>query len=244
MGYAAGVVMRSGPDASSVADRARGTVLLFVALAGVACSITLLFLGMRAVMAIGGFCASGGPYVIAHRCPHGVPGIMVGSVAAGLVFGLAYAAIAASRTVPSLAGFIWPALFLSLGWNFLEFGLRPPGGGGVVWGWIVDAVLFALLGGVPLLIILAMFWRRPRAAAAAAGPAAGDPATISSYRAIATALRRRSSRRGTAAGVSAGGSASGEDVVSRLERLDAPHRGGGLTDDEYEAAKRAVLEET
>ena len=30
----------------------------------------------------------------------------------------------------------WPALFLRLGWNFLEYGFVPPGGGWV-WSWIV-----------------------------------------------------------------------------------------------------------
>ena len=27
----------------------------------------------------------------------------------------------------ALAAFAWPALFLSLGWNFFEFGFNPPG---------------------------------------------------------------------------------------------------------------------
>jgi hypothetical protein len=36
--------------------------------------------------------------------------------------------------------------------------------------------------------------------------------------------------------------AHGDDVASRLERLAALHRAGQLSDDEYEAAKRAVIE--
>jgi hypothetical protein len=43
----------------------------------------------------------------------------------------------------------WPALFLSLGWNFLEFGVQPPGGG-LAWGWLVPGVMFVLMGGGPL----------------------------------------------------------------------------------------------
>ena len=44
---------------------------MFVSLAGVAAGLTALFLGMRRVMEIGGFCAEGGPFVIQHPCPEG-----------------------------------------------------------------------------------------------------------------------------------------------------------------------------
>jgi hypothetical protein len=36
---------------------------------GLSACITLVFLGMRAVMDIGGACADGGPYVSANPCP-------------------------------------------------------------------------------------------------------------------------------------------------------------------------------
>ena len=39
----------------------------------------------------------------------------------------------------------WPALFLSLGWNFLEYGFFPPEGGWV-WSWIFCGVLFVADG--------------------------------------------------------------------------------------------------
>jgi hypothetical protein len=42
-----------------------------VGLAGIAGSITVVFLGMRSVLDVGGQCASGGPYVIATPCPDG-----------------------------------------------------------------------------------------------------------------------------------------------------------------------------
>ena len=45
----------------------------------------------------------------------------------------------------------WPGLFLSLGWNFLEFSFAPPGGG-FAWGWLVCGVVFVLMGGLPLLL--------------------------------------------------------------------------------------------
>jgi hypothetical protein len=41
----------------------------------------------------------------------------------------------------------WSMLFLSLGWNFLEFGLHAPGGGGLAIGWLVSAAAFFAMGG-------------------------------------------------------------------------------------------------
>jgi hypothetical protein len=40
--------------------------------------------------------------------------------------------------LPAIGGL----LFLALGWNFIEFGLDPPGGEGTVWGWLIPGVLF------------------------------------------------------------------------------------------------------
>jgi len=42
---------------------------VFVSFCGVVIGLTLTFLVMRALMAIGGSCASGGPYVSARQCP-------------------------------------------------------------------------------------------------------------------------------------------------------------------------------
>lgn len=40
------------------------------------------------------------------------------------------------------------------GWNFLEYGLSPPDGSSVAVGWLICAVVFALMGGAPLAIAL------------------------------------------------------------------------------------------
>ena len=54
---------RTGGDALPLAAGA----WVFLSLAGVACGMTLLFLGMRAVMEIGGACAEGvSPYAVAR----------------------------------------------------------------------------------------------------------------------------------------------------------------------------------
>jgi hypothetical protein len=141
--------VRSGPAWSDVG-------LYLTGVAGLAASITLLFLGMRAVLDIGGFCAEGGPYEIAVHCPAGVPLVMTLAFPALFAFGglMAYRGprIGAGFAAGILAA--WPALFLSLGWNFLEYGLRPPAGEGLAWGWLICAIVFFLTGAVPLVMVL------------------------------------------------------------------------------------------
>lgn len=164
----------------------RAAVWIFFSLGGVACAVTLLFLAMRAVMEIGGACAEGGPYVPRQECPDGVPGILVGSIWGGLILAGVYVWNVVRHGVPSFAWLFWPALFLSLGWNFFEYALDPPGeGDGLVWGWLVCGVLFAVMGGGPLvlgrhLLLRAATARAPRRAywialqlAAVAGGIAG-----------------------------------------------------------------------
>jgi hypothetical protein len=127
----------------------RRFTLTDVGLVGVTAALTIMFFAMRAVMDIGGSCASGNtPYQIARPCPDGVGGLMTGSILLGLVFLAVYGI---SAIGPNLTLLAWPALFLSLGWNFLEYGVNPPDGStGVVWGWLICGVVFALMGGLPL----------------------------------------------------------------------------------------------
>src|SRR6516162_2228537 len=93
-----------------------------IGIGGVAFSITLLSESMRAVLAVGGTCASGGPYAISRPCPNGVAGAFPLAIIGGLIFlGLyVFCASDKGRTVAILA---WPALFLTLGWNFIDYGL-------------------------------------------------------------------------------------------------------------------------
>ncbi len=51
-----GTAARNGPSLSAV-------VRYLLGMGGLAFSLTILWLSMRAVMAIGGACVSGGPYV-------------------------------------------------------------------------------------------------------------------------------------------------------------------------------------
>ena len=61
-----------GTTTSRGGDRSRlvaGAAYL-LGTAGLAFSISLLWLGMRVVMGVGGFCAEGGPFVIAVSYTH------------------------------------------------------------------------------------------------------------------------------------------------------------------------------
>lgn len=127
-------------------------VVVFVSLAVMAASMTGLFLSMRMVMDVGGFCAEGGPFEIAVHCPDGVIALLFGSVFAGVAAGLVYGGHVLRHRIPNVLALLWPALFISLGWNFLEMGFNVPEhlGGGVSWGWLICGVVFMAMG-VPVL---------------------------------------------------------------------------------------------
>jgi hypothetical protein len=128
---------------------------------GLAMCITLTFLGMRAVMDIGGACADGGPYVSVQSCPDGASaGLTLGMFGMFLFGGIALVAGTGIggfwAGTPLLA---WAALFGSLGWNFLDYGLfnPPPEAGGPIWGWLICGVVFWLMAFPPLLTFLPGF---------------------------------------------------------------------------------------
>lgn len=207
--------------------------MLFVGVAGSVACLTLIFRSMRAVMGAGmSSCASGGPYVVANPCPDGVAWMLPVSIWVGIGL-LVVASVAAMRLgQPSIAWLAWPALFLSLGWNFWQFGLDPVGTDGPVWGWLVCAVLFTIMGGGPLLLVL--FGRDGQTGRAPRTPqrAAASVATIGArIRAEATPppFRRPT--------------ADADDLVGSLERLARLHREGAIDDAEYRDAKRRLLEE-
>ena len=210
---------RSGPSL-------RATFWVVLSLAGVSAALTLLFLGMRSVMGVGGFCAEGGPYDIRQHCPQGIPGVMVGSIWGGLVFAGIYAWQALKNGVPSFLALLWPALFLSLGWNFFEYGIDPPGPqGGVVGGWLVCGVLFAAMGGIPLLVVAKPLLRKFTTGEDDSRPGWAGGLPVGHARRVASRVTGNTN----------------SNVVWELERLDRLHRSGVLDDDEFQAAKRRVL---
>lgn len=113
-------------------------------------SLTLLYLSMRAVLDIGGFCAEGGPYAIEHHCPDGVALFAPLSIFGMMIGGFLYA-FSTIKNSPSWIFLFWTALFTALGWNFFDFALNDPEG--IVISWLVCGVLFAIMGIGPLFLM-------------------------------------------------------------------------------------------
>jgi hypothetical protein len=233
-------------------ERVRATIGVFITLAVVTCAITLLYLGMRAVMSVGGFCAEGGAFQIRQHCPKGIPGLMFGGIWGGLIGLGLYVWQTSKHKVPSLVGLSWSALFLSLGWNFLDYGLRPtPPLEGLQWGWLVCAIVFGLMGGLPLLVVAKPIYK-----------SFFDPGTNDAWTPIVTASTGvgarvasnlaekvigkmstgQTSTTPTGPKWEASGVGDAGGLVAYLERLESLHRSGSLSDEEFAAAKKRVLE--
>ena len=128
--------------------------------------MTLLWWGMRGVMDLGGFVASGGPYAIRHQAPGWVwivpVGILVGLVSVGV-------SMMGSRNSGCYRMYVlaWPLLFLSLGWNFLEYAFS---GSRIAVGWLVCGIVFVLMGALPVHVYWRSRRRRGMFSEAAGGP--------------------------------------------------------------------------
>ena len=225
---------------------ALGPVLrVVIGVGGMAMCLTLLFLGMRSVMDVGGMCAEGGAYQIRQTCPDG-------SAAATTlgIFGLfLFGGIGmwggsqlggAWQRIPVLA---WTGLFGALGWNFLDYGiLNPPEGESIVWGWLIPGILFELMAFGPILLgiwaMRASSWQGPRLRAAGLTvpmPGRGQPKRTSRPTARPVPA--------TAAGGSGEFAEGKQELLDRLERLADLRDRGLLQPDEYETAKEVVMRE-
>lgn len=129
--------------------RSEAQLGVFLTLAGCACAVTLVILGGRDVMAIGGSCSSGSAMSYEPECPPGafamIPGIIGG------IFAFArYTDQIGKHGVPSLIWLALPAFPLYIGSCSLASGLRPPSGDGLDWGSLVVAAVFLAIGAVLL----------------------------------------------------------------------------------------------
>ena len=128
----------------------------------------------------------------ARACPGGIEvllvlGFPIGFASAGLMLWRG------SRIGPGYAGLValaWPALFLGLGWNFLEYGVRNPFGEGVELGWLIPGVIFIIMGGVPLVGWIAARGQGPVV------PSVPETTTPIELAELASAMRRVSMRAG------------------------------------------------
>ena len=133
----------------------RRLVAALVAFAGAtaftACLLSMVS-GMRDVMVTdGGFCASGGPYVIAHQCSSSdIRLITIGIFGALIAAGFYAGGTAGLGSKAASAGLVlWAALFGTLGWNFLSTGLHNSAAG-----LLFTGVLFLVMAAGGLLPVL------------------------------------------------------------------------------------------
>jgi hypothetical protein len=218
--------------------RLRDVLLVLVATFGLSACITLIWLGMRAVMDIGGACAEGGPFVPVQPCPEGAPA----ALALGMlgIFGFGALGIWAGAQIgggwgglPLLA---WPALFGSLGWNFLEYGFTFEEGA-VIWGWVIPGVVFILMAVVPLWFV----WSA-RASSVPINARFGLPAGREAVAEPPPSLGWDTSHRlAEPAAREEPPSEAPSEAIERLERLAELRRRGDITSDEYERFKQALL---
>jgi len=98
-------------------------LVAFVGTTGVSMSIACLWFGVRMLMEVG-VCASGGPYEIQQQCPEGASLLLAASIPVGLVFGviMMWGMNGVSENAALLTLLSWPALYLTLAWNFVEGG--------------------------------------------------------------------------------------------------------------------------
>jgi hypothetical protein len=138
---------------------AKRVVAALVAFAGASAFTTCLLAlvnGMRDVMQTdGGFCASGGPYVIARQCSNAdIRLIMIGIFGALLAAGFYAGGTAGIGSRGASAGLLlWAALFGTLGWTFVSTG-RHSGASSLL---LVGVLFLAMAAGglLPLLFSLA-----------------------------------------------------------------------------------------
>jgi hypothetical protein len=226
---------------------------------------------MRSVMEIGGSCASGNtPYTIARPCPKGVGWMMTVGIF-GMFVGAGISLLGVfPQGGPRPYVFAWSAIFLALGWNFLDYGFDAPGGGTSA-GWLVCGFVFVAMGAVPLIFLLtpkALRWElwgpdtqraddylhpykpppmRTKSAPSDA-PAPTRSATSSAPYARTMTVRSpipvpESPPEPVAASEVANETGPSNDVVEQLATLANLRERGMLDDDEYERAKAAVLKE-
>lgn len=223
-------------------------VMVWLSLALFVACLTALFMSMRTVMDVGGMCASGGAYEIATPCPSSAWLFPV-SIWVGLAAGAVYVFAGRGLPGPKWIGLAWPALFLSLGWNFWEYGLNPPGvDQSVAIGWIVCGVVFVLMGAVPLVGLLGtaagrrwLMWSdAPDEGSLSARTVkqARDAMSSIDWRKLVVVTDAPSAASATS-GARRG--SSEDDLIDRLERLTAMYRRGDLTSAQFEAAKTQLL---
>lgn len=124
-----------------------GGLVVTTALVGV--MLAWLYFGMRAIMDIGGACATGGPYVPAVECPQGASVLISIAPPVLLLSTFAATGLAVTLGAPTLLLPMWFLLFGSLGWNFLAYSFTDEG---IEYGWLVPGIMFEAMA-LPALFV-------------------------------------------------------------------------------------------
>lgn len=128
-------------------------VWMFIGLTVTVIGLVLLYLGMHGIMNSGDFVASGGSYQIAHHAPEWfwvIPVSIFGSMFGILIYFFNGRKIGGVK----LLLFLWSALFLSLGYNFMEYAIWKGDHSKIIIGWLIPGIFLILMGGIPLLVII------------------------------------------------------------------------------------------
>jgi hypothetical protein len=216
-----------------------------LALALVVLGLTWLNLVASSVLSVGGSCSSGGPYVSAAPCPGGAWMAPVGIFVA--LAGLGLYLLRRPAGSPQLVLFAWPALFGSLGIQFLRAAAAETG----AYGWWLCGVVFLLMAAAPLALVLAGDRASLRRALLGDGWAEPEGTEETDRPRIARSVPDGSvtgfAPLGPVGGNGNGNGSSspagdGDDLAESLSRLSRLHRDGDLSDAEFAEAKQKVLD--
>jgi len=203
--------------------------------------LTWLNLVASSVVSVGGSCSSGGPYVSATACPGGAWMAPVGILVA--LAGIGLYLLWRPAGGPQLALFAWPALFGSLGIQFLRAAAAETS----AYGWWLCGFVFLLIAAAPLAVVVVGDRAALRRAVLGDGLAERDRIGEIDRPRIARSGPDGSVTRFSALGpVSGNGegasSGAGDDLAESLSRLSRLHRDGDLSDAEFAEAKQKVLD--
>ncbi len=222
-----------------------------LALAMVVLGLTWLNLVASSVMSVGGSCSSGGPYVAATPCPGGAWMAPVGLFVA--LAGLGLYLLRRPAGSPQLVLFAWPALFGSLGIQFL----RAAAAETEAYGWWLCGVVFLLMAAAPLALVAV--GDRAALLRSLVGDGRAEPQGVDDSegpRIARSAPDGAVTRFDPFGPVGGNGNGNGhahghgasaaeqddEDLAESLSRLSRLHRDGELTDAEFADAKQQVLD--
>ena len=217
-----------------------------LALALAVLGLTWLNRVAASVLSVGGSCGSGGAYEIATPCPSGAwmapVGLFVGLVGLGLYL------LRRPAGSPQLLILAWPALFGSLGVQFLRAASAESG----AYGFWLCGIVFLVMAAAPLLLVMG---ERGAMVRLLVGDGRAEPHQIdeqSQLRIPRLESDGTASRISDLGPVDLHGSASapddvegdgdGGDLSESLDRLSRLHRQGDLSDAEFAEAKQKVLD--